>query len=168
MAKPDVAIRKAGTADIPLIQEIAYKTWPVTFQNILTAAQIIYMLDLMYSSESLQDQMLHKNHQFLLASNSEEYSGFSSYQVVSSSTIKIHKIYVNPEAQGKGIGASLFRYIELLAEQLHVSKVTLNVNINNQAISFYQARGYQTIRQEDIQIGNGYLMEDYVMEKKIS
>ena len=44
----------------------------------------------------------------------------------------------------------------------------LNVNRNNKAKEFYERQGFAVIKEEDIDIGNGYLMNDYVMEKVLS
>jgi ribosomal protein S18 acetylase RimI-like enzyme len=43
----------------------------------------------------------------------------------------------------------------------------LNVNRNNPAKIFYEKLGFAVLNEEDIDIGNGYFMNDYVMQKMI-
>jgi GNAT superfamily N-acetyltransferase len=106
-----VDIIKAGTQHIPFIQEVAQKTWPTTFGHILSKAQISYMLEMMYSTPSLEKQMRHKNHLFILAMNSARTLGFASFETnhQHSDKTKIHKIYILPEAQGRGVGKALIQ-----------------------------------------------------------
>jgi ribosomal protein S18 acetylase RimI-like enzyme len=72
-----------------------------------------------------------------------------------------------PETQGKGIGRTIIDEIEKLAHQNSSKLLSLNVNRFNEALSFYQKIGFEIVAEENIAIGNGYLMEDYRMEKKI-
>ena len=76
-----ITIINAQLTDIPVIQEIAKRTWPITFQNILSESQIDYMLEMMYSPQALTEQMQEKNHVFLLAKEMENSVGYISYQL---------------------------------------------------------------------------------------
>ena len=72
-----------------------------------------------------------------------------------------------PQAQGKGIGALMLDKITGIALQNGNTIVQLNVNRYNKAVKFYEKAGFVKTGEEDINIGNGYLMEDYIMEKKL-
>lgn len=80
---------------------------------------------------------------------------------------KIHKIYVLPNTQGKGIGKLLIDEVLKIAKQKKQSSLTLNVNRDNRAIQFYKHLDFKIVGEENIPIGNGFLMEDYIMEKGI-
>ncbi|WP_423148508.1 GNAT family N-acetyltransferase [Rubrolithibacter danxiaensis] len=160
-------IIRAELSDLHQIQTIAYQTWPVTFKNILSDEQIEYMLEMMYSTNSLTTQVQDKQHVFLLAMNSNEFKGFTSYELnyKGSKATKIHKIYILPGQQGKGIGKSLLDKVSEIALKNSNSALSLNVNRQNAAIDFYRKYGFKIVAEENIPIGNGFLMEDYVMEK---
>ena len=164
-----IEILDATEFHLPIIRSIAYRTWPETFESILTPDQIMYMLERMYSIESLKDQTLNKGHQFIVVKIGLDYYGFSSieFNYAARSQTKIHKIYILPEAQGKGIGKALFAEITKKALQAGNQKLLLNVNRNNKATHFYQGLGFSIVDTEDIDIGNGYFMNDFVMEKSI-
>jgi len=165
----EIEIRPAGLSEIPAIQLIARETWPETFREILSPEQIEYMLGWMYASDVLADQMQHKGHHFILAFCDGFPVGFCGYEPHFAGTpiTRIHKIYLLPRMQGKGVGIALMKYVR--SQALQVGDRTLNLNVNrfNKAVGFYQKIGFSIVREENIDIGRGYLMEDYVMECSI-
>ncbi len=151
------------TNDFPTIREIALKTWPETYGNILSNEQLDYMLSLFYSEENLRQQS--EKQQFILLKENNLPLGFAAYEIFpNDASAKIHKLYVLPGNQGKGIGKNLVEYILRQAKKENLSHLSLNVNRNNPAIQFYQRLGFEIVKEEDISIGNGYLMEDFVMQ----
>lgn len=163
-----ITITEATTADIQIIQQIAYQTWPDTYGKILSKVQLVYMLDSFYSEETLRDNMVNKHHHFLLAKENDIALGFASYEhnYNQRKVTRIHKIYILPQTQGKGIGKLLLDKIEALAKENDSTTLSLNVNRMNKALTFYQKIGFEIVADEDIEIGHGYLMEDFVMEKQ--
>ncbi|MBD0255253.1 MAG: GNAT family N-acetyltransferase [Cytophagales bacterium] len=169
MQKESVAIGVAGEADLPTIRRIALRTWPVTFRSILSPAQIDYMLDWLYTEASLHGQLHRQGHTFLLARAGGEPLGFASCEPNYQGTdkTKLHKLYVLPEAHGHGVGRALVDAVTEIAQGHGNAALRLNVNRQNVAIRFYRRLGFEVITEENIPIGNGFLMEDYVMEKVI-
>jgi ribosomal protein S18 acetylase RimI-like enzyme len=164
-----IKIVAAAESDFKLIREIAYKTWPIAYGEILSKVQLEYMLDAFYNEEALVNSVLHKGHHFVLAKDGNETLGFASYEhhYNQKQQTKIHKIYILPQAQGKGIGKTLIDYIEKVAQENDSTTLSLNVNRFNKALHFYKKIGFKIIKEVNIELEHGYLMEDYVMEKKI-
>lgn len=164
-----IKITEAFVEDIAKIQEITHITWPNTYGEILTAAQLEYMLDLIYSDETLSKQIQNKEQLFYLISDSESVIGFIGieHNYKNEAITKIHKIYLLPETQGKGYGKIVFNSIEELALENNSKELLLNVNRFNAALNFYKKLGFEIKETVDIEIGNGYLMEDYVMVKNL-
>ena len=163
-----IQIKEALPNELNIIQDIAHKTWPVTYGEILTNTQLAYMLENFYSTEALNGN-LKNNHRFILAKENDVTLGFASYvhDHPENYTTKIPKIYVLPETQGKGIGKLLIEAIEAEARKHGAAKLTLNVNRFNKAITFYEHLGFTIAKEENIPIGNGYFQEDFVMEKAL-
>lgn len=159
-------ISYATEKDIPLIRELTFKVWPQTYAAILSPEQIGYMLEMMYSETSLQKQMS-EGSQFIIINDKAGPVGFASYQQMQSKIYKLHKIYVLPSQQGKGTGKYLLNYIIDNIRRNGASALQLQVNRNNKAKEFYEKLGFSVIEEADFDIGNGYFMNDYVMEKKI-
>lgn len=159
-----VEIRKAGSADLPQIQAIVYETWPVAYREILSDAQLKYMLETFYDLSTLEQTMAN-GQDFYIAFEEGIAAGFIGIQAfIDQDELKLHKFYVSPQFQGKGIGNLLFEKAISEAKKHGVSRFFLNVNRFNKAIQYYESKGMQICQEEDIPIGNGYLMEDYVME----
>lgn len=159
-------IRQLSKEELTKVQSIAHRTWPSTFANILSPEQIDYMLNWMYSLDMLETQ-LEKGHSFLLIEENEVELGFAGFELNYSEgpKAKLHKIYLLPEAQGKGAGKTLILEVVDRAKKAGQKSLLLNVNKYNQkAIDFYLRMGFQEIYKEVIDIGNGYVMDDVVME----
>ena len=164
-----ITISEATIKDIKVIREIAFKTWPVTYGEILSRAQIDYMLDLFYSEETLTDKLVNIGHCFLLLKEHADYLGYASYEhhYLNTNCTRLHKLYLLQDAQARGLGKLVLEKIIALAKDNKSDKISLNVNRFNKAYVFYQKMGFEIIAEEDIPIGQGYLMEDYIMEKQL-
>lgn len=156
---------KANSKHIPIIISLAKKIWPVAYGEILSKAQLDYMIQKFYNETALLESLA-KGHVFYLAQNEQEkFVGFVSYEInCEPNKTKIHKIYVLPETQGSGVGKQFFQLVMAKAEENQQKAIFLNVNKYNKAIYFYTNLGFKIIREEVIDIGNTYIMDDFVME----
>lgn len=164
-----ISIEKNTDNDFVIIREIANEVWPIAYGSILSKAQLDYMMEMMYSIDSLHLQLNIKNHHFILAKVNDVAVGFASYEfnIGEIKKTKIHKIYILSIHQGKGIGKYLIDYIENEAKNHNQEALLLNVNKYNIALDFYKKLGFCIDHEEVIDIGNGYVMDDYVMQKII-
>lgn len=158
----------ADKNQLHIVRDLAYKIWPVAYEDILSEAQLDYMLENFYTIHALEEQM-GRDHIFLLAEEDGVFYGFAAYEINCNATgkTKLHKIYVLPETQGKGLGKLLLSEVEKAALIAGNSHLFLNVNRYNDAREFYKHLGFKIVHEEDIEIGQGYLMEDFVMEKPL-
>ena len=163
-----ISIRKTSPPDFPIIQSIAYQTWPETYGQILSKAQLNFMLDKFYALDFLKLNS-DNNQLFYIIEENQKPIGFIGieHNFEGKLITKIHKLYVLPDNQGKGIGKLIINFIADLAKKSHSECLILNVNRFNKATIFYQKTGFKIIQEVNIEIGNGYLMEDFVMEKQI-
>jgi GNAT superfamily N-acetyltransferase len=162
-------ITEATAKDLKTIRDIAYGSWPATYGEILSKEQIDYMLNLFYSDATLSENLTKKGHHFILVHEDGHCIGFASYEhnYLDKNVTRLHKIYLLPEAQGKGAGKLLIATVERLALENYSGAISLNVNKFNNALSFYQKTGFEVVAEEVIELDFGYLMEDYVMEKQL-
>lgn len=161
-------IRNAEIDDLETIRELAYKIWPAAYKEILGKAQLNYMLDKIYSLSSLRHQFTVLKHQFIMVVEDDIPIGFASFSAQDDSKVfHLHKIYVLPDEQGKNVGKQVLNYIISAIKTAGATSLQLNVNRFNKALHFYEKQGFKIIREEDIDIGEGFFMNDYIMEKKI-
>jgi diamine N-acetyltransferase len=158
-------IKKACLQDIAIIQQLAEIIWPEAYGKIISAAQLRYMLNLIYSETALAAQ-IEKGHQFIVAIENNEAIGFASFSQksdIETTTFRLHKIYVLPNVPKKGIGSFLLSYVCDESIKQGATLLELNVNKYNPAMQFYLKKGFTVLRDEVIDIGEGYVMDDYVM-----
>lgn len=161
-------VRIALLEDIPIIQKIAHATWPSAYGAIISAEQISYMLDLMYSNESLLQQMV-KGHQFYLFEQqslnheSTDTLGFASVSKESETTFKLNKLYVVPTAHKSGAGKALLSAVKAYAFQHGGKELILQVNKQNPAIGFYKRQGFNILSEQVFELDHGFVMDDYIM-----
>lgn len=158
-----INIRKATIADIPNIQKISAITWPPTYSHIISKEQIDFMLHLMYSNESLLHQF-NTAHQFFIAESQQEPIGFASVSLQERTIFKLNKLYVLPTTQKTGAGKLLLQKVVEFAKTNGGTKLQLQVNRANNAKDFYLKKGFSILYEKDFEIGNGFFMNDYVME----
>ncbi len=158
----------ATKEQLPIVRDLALQIWPITYGHILAQDQFDYMMEMMYSLPSLEQQLAHPK-PFLLVEDDGKYIGFASYEINFENTnkTKLHKLYVLPQIQGKGIGKLLINYTKEIAQNAGNTALLLTVNRFNKAKDFYLKLGFQITEEKQFPIGNGYIMDDYVMELTI-
>lgn len=156
-------VKKVGAEAVPVIKNLSNIIWPATYSELITPQQVDYMMELMYSTAALKKQM-EKGCQFIIAYSEDKPVAFASYAAKENdpAIYHLHKIYILPNQQGKGIGKGLIAYIKNDISPATV--LQLNVNRKNKALQFYQRLGFKIISEEDIDIGHGFYMNDYIME----
>ena len=164
-----ISISEAKPSDFPVIREIAQITWPVAYGAIISKVQLDYMLEKFYSDAALNDNFSTKNHRFLLVKENSICLGFASYEhhFLGENKTRLHKIYMLPDSQRKGAGKLLLAEVEKLALENNDTIISLNVNRFNSAYNFYKKLGFEKVGEEDIELDFGYLMEDYILEKRM-
>lgn len=148
------------------VASLAFRIWPQAYAHILSEAQIEYMLHKMYNPQALLQQF-NTGHTFLFISDGDINLGFASFELRAQASAHLHKLYVLQSQHRKGLGKKLLQVVERHAAKQGARCITLNVNRYNSAVAFYRKCGYEIVESVDISIGNGYLMEDYVMKKQI-
>ncbi len=165
-----LAINKIGKESLPEVAKLANKIWPVSYKNIITDDQIQYMLNLFYCEKALIEQIDLLNHQFIIITENQSPVGFASYspKFQNSTTIfRLHKLYVDTSCKRKGYGKMLVNFIIEDVNRLSGKFIELNVNKNNPAKDFYLKLGFTIIDEEDIDIGSGFFMNDFIMRLAI-
>jgi diamine N-acetyltransferase len=161
---PDPEVRIVYEEDLWEVRELASRIFPVTYQDILESRQIGYMMDLIYSPEALVVQ-LDLGQNFLIIQSEEMAVGFASYtRLTENGIFKLNKLYLDNHIQGRGLGKYLLNDVISKVKAEGGSALRLNVNRHNKAIGFYTNMGFTILYDDLIDIGNGYFMDDLVME----
>lgn len=159
-------ISKAQESDAHIISDLAERIWFSVYADILPQAQITLMLQNIYAVPALRSAMGEGQDFFLL----KEYSqviGFVSLRKKDANTLRIEKLYLQPDQHGKGYGKLLLDFASMQAQERSCTKLELNVNRKNPAVAFYKKCDFIISKAVDIPY-HGFILDDYVMEKTLS
>lgn len=155
--------------DIDTLLPLAHRIWHAHYPGIITAEQIDYMLARGYTRQVILDEIEHQGISWLTIRDDNTMIGFISVGPYGDGIIKLHKLYLLPEYHGMGIGSRALTEVERVAKQHNAATLVLNVNRHNhKAISAYQRAGWQVADEVILDIGSGYVMNDYVMTKQLT
>lgn len=170
MADSAFSIRELNVSELSIVREIARHTWPVSYKHMISEEQIEYMLEWMYNDSALKYQWHEEKAHFYLISSNDCPIGFASLGPESHKTdqnIKLHKLYVLPKFQRSGAGSTLMQHCILTYTTMGACQISLQVNRQNSAVAFYNKHGFVIQSEKMIDIGNGYIMDDYVMTRQL-
>ena len=158
------SIRPATPADFAAIRAVVHEVWPIAYREMITPEQIRFMLEWMYSDESLSKQMTEEGCVFLVYEEDNLIQGFASFSEIEPALFKLHKLYVYTTSHGKGIGKALLNGVKRQAKVRGGKALELQVNKKNIAQQFYLKQGFTIDRELVLDIGEGFVMDDYVMK----
>jgi ribosomal protein S18 acetylase RimI-like enzyme len=166
---PAPQILPATETDLPAIARLAGIIWRSHYPGIISAEQIEYMLAKMYSLETLREEMRLRAIRYERLLAGQELAGFASHGPTEQPQVfKLHKIYLHPAWHGQGLGSMLLRHCALQARELGADRLMLTVNKrNSQAIAAYHRNGFAITDSVVVDIGGGFVMDDYVMAKEL-
>lgn len=150
-----------------LVFNLAKDIWNANYRDMITQGQIDYMLDLMYSPKQLQKD-LDEGYQWELIYHDENLVGYLAYVIKDDNRVFLSKIYLKTEVQGLGLGKLALNRVKDYAKTNNCTAVYLTVNRGNEkGVRAYKRVGFKIIGEEDFDIGNGYIMNDYIFEFRI-
>ena len=160
-----ISINKATETDIETIRELAKTSWNSAYSNIISQEQIDYMLSEMYSREEISAQMKNPNYHYYMIKFEGHSAGFMGFENhYEAETTKLHRIYLLNDFKGKGLGKSALSFLKEKVAEIGDRRIILNVNKENAAKKMYESQGFTVFDEIVLDIGNGFVMDDYLME----
>jgi len=156
----------ASSKDISVISAIAQESWPPAYGGIISEEQIEYMLQKMYSESALLQQ-IQEGCEFLLCQTNNQIIGFASYSLLENENSKLHKLYLLSTEKGKGFGKLLLEEVMRRAKMRGARTMELQVNKKNPSKEFYHRVGFSIKAELVLDIGSGFVMDDYIMSIKL-
>ena len=162
-----IDIKPVTPPELPAIAALAREVWQATYLGIITQEQIDFMLAQRYSSKRLNEDLQSADKWLNQAFVGEQRIGFAFCEL-SKGEYKLDKLYLHPDFQRQGAGGMLIAHVAAHARKLGYPAVILAVNKNNeQAIKAYRKHGFTVRESIKTDIGQGFIMDDYIMEKQV-
>lgn len=159
-----------SASEATIIADLAQLIWNEHYSTIISQQQIDYMLDRFQSAAAIQTQIAGKTLYYLISNDNGQSVGYLALLPdENNNKLQISKIYVDAEHRGRGYGKQALIFIEEFCRQSRIQKLWLTVNKHNHiAINAYQRWGFHATESIVTDIGSGFVMDDYVMEKVLS
>ena len=156
--------QRLTAADADAVGALARVVWLATYPALISQAQIDAMLADRYAPQRIREQLDDPRQAWWGAKQGHTLVGFA-HAMLDESGCKLDKLYVHPDHQRHGIGATLEKTVEDWARRQRARRLWLQVNRGNaQAIAAYQKYGFRIVESRVFDIGGGLVMDDHVME----
>ncbi|QHQ60733.1 GNAT family N-acetyltransferase [Anaerocolumna sedimenticola] len=155
--------------EIKKVAAAATKIWHEHFTAILSSEQIDYMVDKFQSEKAITNQIETSSYRYYMIRVEEKLIGyFAIKEEEPEKSLFLSKLYLYKEYRGYGIASKAFEFMTDLCRQKGYHKIWLTVNrYNENTIKVYEKKGFIKVRTQVADIGNGFVMDDYIMEKTI-
>ena len=159
----------AGEADLPALAELAGVIWRACYPGIISEEQIEFMLARMYDQATLREELRAQGVHFYRLLADGRFGGFASFGPTNTpGVMKLHKLYLLPELQSRGLGRRMLEHCAAEARRLGAQRLILAVNKRNaRAIAAYTRNGFAVAEAVVNDIGGGFVMDDYIMAKDL-
>lgn len=160
-------------AQLQELSEIADEVWHQHFASILSPEQIDYMVEKFQSYPAMQRQMAEQGYEYYFfhepagAGEAGGHHGNHGYIgiCVQEDALFLSKLYLLQPYRGRGLSSRGLEFLISIAQNRRCRKIWLTVNrFNAHTIEVYRHWGFQVVREQCADIGNGFVMDDYVME----
>ncbi len=152
--------------EIELLAEVSNEIWHEYFPCILTPEQIDYMVEKFQSKQPMTKQ-IEDGYLYYLVREENQIIGYIGLHP-ENEKLFLSKLYLKKEARNHGYASQMLSFIETVTKKIGLSTIYLTVNkYNAHTITVYKKKGFVTVKDQVSDIGNGFVMDDYVMEKRI-
>ena len=164
--RPVKVVEATTDADLTTIESLARDIWTESYEGIVPRAQTDYMVERFQTAPALREQ-IGKGYTYLIVTVDGVPAGYCGY-VPDDKGLFLSKIYISKDYRGSGLSTKLFDRLRVIARSLGKDRVHLTVNRNNaHAISVYEHEGFVGVGTADTPIGEGFVMNDYLMELRV-
>ena len=165
----DARIDAMAEADFETVARLGETIWRSHYPKMISMAQIDYMLAGRYTPRELGRYLNADDRWLELLTLAGKPVGYCSYARTSTpGEMKLEQLYLLQECRGKGLGGLMLRHVEAQARRHALSVLILQVNrLNVDSIAVYRKAGFTVREEATFDIGNGFVMDDYVMEKAL-
>lgn len=151
---------------IKTIESLAHTIWHEHYTPIIGKDQVEYMLHTFQSAMAISQQIEHGTRYFISEVQGEPigYMGID----INHNALFLSKIYLISSKRSKGYGKKMIHFLEVLAKEHQCKTIALTVNkYNSESIMMYEKVGFRKCGTTVKKIGEGFVMDDYNMEKRV-
>ncbi len=144
---------------------LADEIWHEHYETILGIAQVDYMVEKYQSEEAIKAQIEQEGYEYYLLKCFGGTCGYLSIKI-EKDALFLSKFYIAKKFRGRGIARQAMGFLENICRDKGLTRIWLTVNrYNTNSIRIYERLGFAKVGTQITEIGSGFVMDDYLMEK---
>jgi len=152
---------------IAVVAGLAREIWYEYYVPLIGQAQVDYMVGKFQSAGAVAGQ-IREGYEYLLIERGAQSIGYCALQSQPiDGSLFLSKLYLLRDARGGGTGRVCMEFIEQLACRRGLNQLWLTVNKGNPAVKAYERLGFRIAADIVMDIGGGFVMDDFRMEKSL-
>lgn len=160
-------IKAENDGQIREITELAEIIWHEHFVPIIGKEQVEYMVDKFQSYPALKKQ-IEDGYEYYQIIAGGKFCGYCGIHQEDDNRLFLSKLYLKKEARGQHLASRTFEFLKSLCKDRNLNAIWLTCNKHNDgSLAVYRHFGFETIDTQEADIGNGFIMDDYIMEYRI-
>ena len=162
-------VERTNSRDLELVHDLAGDIWREHYTPIIGSEQVQYMLRNFQSATAIAEQIREGYVYYLLLSH-DVPAGYLAYvKQPDKEGLQLSKLYVHRDMRGQGLGRAGLDLVQEHCPQLGLDLIWLTVNKHNSdSIAWYRHMGFEYAGSQVTDIGGGFVMDDYVLQKRLS
>ncbi|WP_138493592.1 GNAT family N-acetyltransferase [Paenibacillus pinistramenti] len=165
----ELQIERVHTAEeIEETARLAAEIWREYYVSLIGTEQVEYMVGKFQSVSAITDQIQSQGYEYYRLRHGGASAGYMAVKP-EEGKLFLSKFYIGKEHRGQGYASQAMNVLEKLCRDRNLSHIWLTVNrYNDSSVSVYKKKGFRVVREQAADIGNGFVMDDFIMEKEIS
>lgn len=162
-------VRKAETdTQVREIADLAKVIWNEHFTPIIGKDQVDYMVEKFQSYPALKEQ-ISEGYEYYQIFSGGEFCGYTGIRPGEDNRLFLSKLYLKKESRGHHLATGAFSFLKEICRERGYSAIWLTCNKHNDnSLGVYRHFGFEIVDTQEADIGGGFIMDDYIMEYKIS
>ncbi|MDM8236795.1 GNAT family N-acetyltransferase [[Ruminococcus] torques] len=162
-------VRKAETdTQVREIADLAKVIWNEHFTPIIGKDQVDYMVEKFQSYPALKEQ-ISEGYEYYQIFSGGEFCGYTGIHPGEDNRLFLSKLYLKKESRGHHLATGAFSFLKEICRERGYSAIWLTCNKHNDnSLGVYRHFGFEIVDTQEADIGGGFIMDDYIMEYKIS
>ena len=162
-------VRKAETdTQVREIADLAKVIWNEHFTPIIGKDQVDYMVEKFQSYPALKEQISEEYEYYQIFSGGE-FCGYTGIHPGEDNRLFLSKLYLKKESRGHHLATGAFSFLKEICRERGYSAIWLTCNKHNDnSLGVYRHFGFEIVDTQEADIGCGFIMDDYIMEYKMS
>ncbi|MCF2555505.1 GNAT family N-acetyltransferase [Faecalicatena contorta] len=160
----EATLRQAKTdSEIQDIAILANEIWHQHFIPIIGEAQVEYMVEKFQSYPAIKSQIKNDGYEYYQIFSGHTMAGYTGIHQ-ENNALFLSKLYIKKDFRGQHLATKALDFLIQLCKERGLGKIWLTCNkYNSNTLTVYDHLGFVITDEQVADIGNGFVMDDYIL-----